>query len=118
MTEIHIKKLEELLANEELAQKITDAGSYEKAYQLLTENGFDASYDDFMAYIEESRKLLIDQGLITEDGELSIEMLDMVSGGGKGLSIAYWAGAALCFSSGNAAAGIALAVAGAMAWRR
>ena len=118
MNEIAIKKLEEMMSNEEFAQKVTDAGSYEKAYQILTENGLEASYDDFMAYIEESRKVLIEQSLITEEGELGIEMLDMVSGGGKLLSVAFWAGSALCFASGNGAAGISLAVAGVMAWKK
>ena len=85
MNEMNIKKMEELLANEEFAQKTADAGSYENAYQLFTENGVDASYEDFMAYIEDCRKVMVEKGLISDNGELSVEMLDMISGGGIGL---------------------------------
>ena len=84
MNEMNIKKMEQLLADEEFAQKIADAGSYEKAYELFAENGVDASYDEYMAYIEECHKDMVENGLLTEDGEMSAELLDMVSGGGVG----------------------------------
>lgn len=116
MNEINIKKMEELLANEEFAQKIADAGSYEKAYQLLIENGMDTSYDDFMAYIEECRKTMVEKGLISEDGELSVEMLDKVSGGGKGSAIFCWVLAGVAFGFGCPQAGALMVLCGIAAW--
>ena len=84
MNEANIKKMEDLLSNEELAQKIADAGSYEKAYQIFIKNGMDTSYDEFIAYVETRRKEMIEKGLISEDGEMSVEMMDMASGGAWG----------------------------------
>ena len=81
MNEINIKKMEELLANEEFAQKIEAAGSYENAYKLFAENGVDASREEFMAYLEDCHKDMVENGLLTEDGELGPDLLDMVSGG-------------------------------------
>ena len=88
MNEKNIKKMEELLATEEFSQKIVEAGTYEKMYELLVAEGMDATYEEFAAYLEESRKFMIEQGLITEDGELSVELLEQISGGRKwGLTI-------------------------------
>lgn len=116
MNETNIRKMEELLANEEFAQNIADAGSYENAYKLFSENGVDASYDDFMAYIEDCRNAMIEKGLISEDGELSAEMLDMVSGGGKGGALLCFIGAGLCFASGQGGGGFMLVVVGIALW--
>ena len=120
MNETNIKKMEELLTNEEFAQKIADAGSYENAYKLFAEIGLEASYDDFMAYIEDCRKVMIENGLISEDGELSVEMLDMISGGG------FWSkvgGAVCCIGGvyvaarwGQVGAGATLLLAGIALW--
>ncbi|MBQ6999999.1 MAG: hypothetical protein IJN67_02975 [Oscillospiraceae bacterium] len=81
MNETSIKKMEELLANEEFAQKIADAGSYEKAYKLFTENGVDVSLDEFSEEIKKAELDLKNDGFICDDGEISAELLDMVSGG-------------------------------------
>ena len=116
MNEANIKKMEELLNNEEFVQKVVDTGSYEKAYQLFIDNGVDASYEDFMAYIEECRKLMIEKGVISEDGELSVEMLDQVSGGGKGGALLCWALACAAFYFGCPQAGALMVFVGIAAW--
>ena len=81
MNETMIKKMEELLNSEEFAQKFKDAGSYENAHKLFVENGVDVSYEEFMAYLKDCRKLMVEKGLISEDGELSPELLEQISGG-------------------------------------
>ena len=81
-----IKKMEELLRNEEFAQKISEAGSYEKMHELFVENGVDVTREDFMAYIGDCRKTMVEKGLISEDGELSVELLEVVSGGAGGFA--------------------------------
>lgn len=81
MNEMNVEKMEELLANEEFAQKVVDAGTYQKAYQLFAENGLDVSCEDFMEYVEDCRKVMTGKGLISENGEISVEMLDVVTGG-------------------------------------
>lgn len=116
MNEINIKKMNELVENEEFAQKILAAGSCENAYKLFVENGVDASYEDFAAHIEESRKVMVEKGLISEDGELSVEMLEAVSGGGKGASVFLWVCAGVAFGVGCAGLGAIFVVAGMGAW--
>lgn len=86
MNETMIKKMEELLKNEEFAQKIKDAGSYENMHKLFVENGVDVTREDFMAYIEDCRKTMVEKGLMSEDGELSVELLEAISGGGPFLN--------------------------------
>lgn len=116
MNEMNIQKMEQLLRNEEFAQKISDAGSYDKAYQLFAENGMDASYEDFMAYIENYRKIMVEKGLISEDGELSAEMLEMVSGGGKGGAFLCFVGAGVAAAAGQGGAAVVLILAGIALW--
>ena len=81
ITEKNINKMNELLAQEEFAQKIQEVGSYENAYQLFAENGVDASYEGFVAYIDAYHKEMVEKGLLYEDRELSVEELDTANGG-------------------------------------
>ena len=83
MNETNIKKMEELLENEELAQKIVDAGSFENACLLFAEQGLDLSYEEFSQYIQDN---LNHSEMISENGELNIEQLDSIGGG-------FWRGA-------------------------
>ena len=115
MNENNINKINELLANEDFAKKIAEAGSYEKMYELLSAEGMDASYDEFIAYLEECRKAMVAQGLISEDGELSVELLEQISGGVKwgcvALGVGYVAGGAFLVSIGIGG-GLAVAASG------
>ena len=117
MNETNIKKMEELLAIEEFAQKIVDAGSYEKAHQLFVESGVEVSYDDFNAYIEETRQMMAERGLISPDGELSEELLSAVSGG-RWYHTALLVGfGGLAYAAGLPAVAVACIVVGVMAWK-
>ncbi len=118
MNEKNIQKMNELLAQEAFAQKIQEAGSFENAYTLFTENGVDASYEDFMAYIESCREKMVHDGLISEDGELGVELLDMVSGGKWYQSLGCFALAGVAFYCGAAEAGVLLVVAGIAVWKK
>lgn len=89
------------MANEEFVQKFNGADSREAAYQLLVDNGVDASYEDFLAYLQESRDFMLEKGLMSEDGELSPEMLDAVSGGSaRGRAILTLTGV-VCLCAGH-----------------
>ena len=115
MNETMIKKMEELLKNEEFAQKIKDAGSYENMHKLFVENGVDVTREDFMAYIEDCRKTMVEKGLMSEDGELSAELLEVVSGGISDLWFGIGSiivGAGLCFVPGGKVAGVILIISG------
>ena len=87
MKEIAVNRMEELAVDQEFVTKFSEAESYEDAYQLLIENGVDCTYEEFREYLDEAETQLREKNLINEDGELSAEMLDMVSGGLPGLVI-------------------------------
>ena len=84
MNEMNIKKMNELLCNEDFSQKIAQAGSDKNAYHLFVENGMDATYEEFVSYLNSCHKEMMEKGLIASNGELSAEMLENVSGGGVG----------------------------------
>lgn len=108
MTEQNIKKMEELLNTEDFAEKVTAANSQDEIYKLFAANGVDASYEDYMAYLQDSRNLLAQKGVITEDGELSAEALDAVSGGSaRGRTLLTIAGL-ICVSAGALGPGAVL----------
>ncbi|MBQ8288349.1 MAG: hypothetical protein IJX76_06215 [Clostridia bacterium] len=115
MNEINIKKMEELLSNEEFAQKIADAGSYENAYKLFIENDVAVTYEEFIGFINETGKTLKATGLISDGGEVGPELLDLVSGGGKGAAIFTWVVAGVA-ASVCPPAGFALWLAGGLVW--
>ena len=77
MNEMNIKKMEQLLANDEMNAKIERASSYEEIHQLLVENGLEVSFDAFMEYNEACRKELD----ISGNEELGEGALDAVAGG-------------------------------------
>ena len=118
MNAANIEKMNALMANEEFTQKIADAGSYENAYALLVENGVDATYEEFTAFLADCRAKMVENGMISEDGELGVELLDMVSGGGKGKAIALFGLAAAAFYCGCPQAGALLIVAGIAVWKK
>lgn len=81
MIENTIKKMEEMLTNEDFFNAVQEAGSPEAAYAKFAENGLDASYDDFLNVIAEFQGDLKNAGLIGEEGEVGVELLEIVSGG-------------------------------------
>ena len=111
--------MEELLSNEEFSRKFQDAGSYENAHKLFVENGVDVSYEEFAAYLEDCRKLMVEKGLISENGELSEELLGAVSGG-KGSLGGFLLGAG-CILGGIAVGlttpvGVGMVIGGVLFW--
>ncbi len=116
LNEKDINLLNSMAKDEEMAQKLVDAGSYEKAYEVLTENGFTASYEEYTAYLADIRKQMEEKGLVTEDGELSAEMLDMVSGGKWYQVVGLFAAAGVAFYFGCPEGGVLLIVAGIAVW--
>lgn len=118
MNEMSVKKMEELLANEEFTAKIANAGSYEKAYELFCENGVEATFEAFMDFIEATRAQMESNGYLAPDCELGPEMLDMVSGGRWYHSVVCWALAGAAFAAGMSGAGVILVVAGIALWNK
>ncbi len=103
MNENNINKINELMANEEFANKIMATESYEKAYPLFVDAGVTATYDEFMEYIESCREELKEKGMTAASGELGEDTLDQVSGGAKPGFGAYalWTAAAVGFIVGG-----------------
>lgn len=118
MNETMIKKMEELLSNEEFSRKFQDAGSYENAHKLFVENGVDVSYEEFAAYLEDCRKLMVEKGLISEDGELSEELLGAVSGGKGSIGGFLWGAGCVIggLAVGLTPVGIGMVIGGVLFW--
>ena len=83
---IDSEKMQALLENEEIMNQVMTATSLEAEVEILHENGIEITVDELKACGDEGMAVLKDAGYIGEDGELSMEMLENVSGG-KGLSI-------------------------------
>lgn len=78
--EKRFEKLQELLTNEETAKKLLVLTAEEASSVLAAEYGVDFTADelnDIMQGMKDAAKELA-------DGELSVEDLDLVAGGGKG----------------------------------
>lgn len=72
MTAEQIKKIETLLDDPVIRDKISNSESLSDFVAILSEYGVDASEEDFMKFAEDFKS-----------GELSDEMLELVAGGGK-----------------------------------
>lgn len=109
------KIMDSLMENEEFLQQFEKANSMDSLYALFVENGVDFSQEELQASVDEMHRRMEENGLISASGELSPEMLDLVSGGGWARRIckAAFAGsvAALAFTVGMPGAGVLLCIA-------
>lgn len=80
--ELNAKKMEELLQEDEFSDKVVEANSLEEVQALFSQKGVDVSIDDLREGIDKVRSVMVEKGLMSKDGELSEEMLELVSGGG------------------------------------
>lgn len=83
MNELNVKKMEQLLNNEDFRAEFQNTDSQEEIVRLFQEHGVEVTMEDFQAMGEKGVALLGEKGFVNEDGELSPEMLEMVNGGGK-----------------------------------
>ena len=81
MTQEMQAKLRELLQDEDFSNKVIMATSYEEEVAILKEYGIEISEEELRSYGEEGMAHLKEEGYISEDGELSPEMLEQVAGG-------------------------------------
>lgn len=87
ISEAVCKRIDELFEDEMFCNEIEKATSKEEIHQVLVENGVEIEFDDFVEGIEGGKQALKDNGYINNNGELSEELLQMVSGGGWGSRI-------------------------------
>ena len=81
MTNEMQKKLRELLTDEDFSKRAIMATSYSEEVELLKEYGIEISEEELKAYGDEVITILKEDGYISEDDELSSEILEQVSGG-------------------------------------
>ena len=115
INDVEARKMNELMEDDAFAEKLAVANSLEEVHQLFVDNGVNVSLEEIQAGVAEIRSQMEEKGLVSEDGELSPEMLEMVSGGGwfKRIAKATLAGgtAVLAFGTGNVGAGVLLCIA-------
>ena len=81
MTEYSEKRLGELIKDEDFLNKVGEADSLADVKVLLAQEGVEVTEEELNNWTEEGRSMLIEKGMITEDGEISEELLATVSGG-------------------------------------
>ena len=74
-------KLESLLMDEEFSSTILKATSIKEIVGILHNNGIEATEEELQSCGEQAMAILKKDGYISEDGELSLELLDNVAGG-------------------------------------
>lgn len=77
-------KLESLLMDEEFSATILKATTIKEIVDILRENDIEVTEDDLQACGEQAMAILKKDGYISEDGELSEQVLESVAGGGIG----------------------------------
>ena len=75
------ERLNKLMEEEEFSQAILKATSFEEVADVLHEYGIEVSVEDLQRSGNEAVEQLKEDGLIAEDGELSQELLEEVTGG-------------------------------------
>ena len=112
---LDIKKMEALLQDEGFKAEMETKENVEQIVALYNAYGVEVTEEEFEQLGERGMELMKEKGLIDEEGELSPEMLEMVSGGGKagkilvlvvlGVASAYFGhpeGTVLCIIAGIA----------------
>ena len=82
INETMMMKMNELMENEEIAQEIRNT-SVEQTHQVLVRNGLEITLEEFQAILADCRTILAENGHITEDGEMSVELLELINGGAR-----------------------------------
>ena len=83
MTQDRIDYLNSITFSQELIDKLSEATSVDEAFKLIEETGVEFTKEDLDYCSSVASKFMKENNLLTDNGELTVEMLDMVSGGGK-----------------------------------
>ena len=86
------EKLGELLANVEFSKALTSCTDYESAAKLFADKGFEITMEELKALNNQMKYLC--EKLVSNDGELGEDDLEMVAGGKLGWILACLASAA------------------------
>lgn len=74
-------KLNELLQSEDFLEKLNECNDTEEIKALLAVNDVDMSADEIETAIKEGRVVLVNEGYITDNDELTEKGLEIVPGG-------------------------------------
>ena len=83
MNDMMLAKIESMMKDETFYDQLQELSSKDEIIELFSHNGIEISNEDFAEMADKGIAILKELGHIGEDGELSPEMLDAVSGGGK-----------------------------------
>lgn len=105
--EERINKLNELLENDEIRFEISKTSDPDAVKKILEENGLVMTEEEFDAVMMRINDFYVENNLVDENGELTEEGLELVSGGAN-----YLWGAAMLLKTlgGLSISGTALAV--------
>lgn len=101
-TTFTVEKFQELIENEEFCAKLHAVDSIEKAQTLLSEYGVEITVEELQQEMENAKMIMKEKGMISEGGELSAEMLEMVTGGANWrMALLFGIGAAVSVATGQ-----------------
>ena len=80
---LDIKKMEALLQDEGFKAEMETKENVEQIVALYNAYGVEVTEEEFAQLADKGLELMKENGFMDEEGELSPEMLEMVSGGGK-----------------------------------
>ena len=104
-----IDKLNELLLDVDVQNEVKTVKDPETLRQVLSQRGLELTADEMEEILVQIGGYLVENNLMTEDGELTEEGMDQVTGGGLGAAITgLKVGTAI--SGGNVAVGVAVFV--------
>ena len=83
-----IEKLNELLLDVDVQNEAKAIKDPEELRQILAQHGLELTADEMEEILVQLGGFLVENNLMTEDGELTEEGMDQVSGGGFGAAIA------------------------------
>ena len=91
MNNTKIMKMDSLLNDDAFVNQLQEVSSRNDLLTLFRAHGVDVTDEEFQDMAQEGCTILKEIGHLSDDGELSPELLDLVSGGAR------WGAALLCF---------------------
>lgn len=96
MNEQNAKKIEALINEEDFLEELKKITSIDDLLKLFADNGVEMTSEEIEMIQKKGEVVMKEKGLVDENGELTEEMLNLVSGGGWGKALLCWAVAAGC----------------------
>lgn len=107
-----IQRVEGLFGNPDFCEQFQHVHTQDEMLRVFNENGADLTAEELEEMKAQGMQLLRENGHVDENGEMSPELLDLVSGGGLGKALLCWGAAAVCIYLGAAGPAVIFIIVG------